>query len=79
MGMPAKGPGSPPAAITWSMPSACSRARWASTATNALTWGFSASIRSRAWAVKETAVRCPERTWAARSVARSMRKSMSIG
>jgi hypothetical protein len=76
IGMPASGPGSSPAAICSSIRAASASARSASTATKALTFGFSASIRSSAAWVSSRADTCFARTRPASASTVSPRKSM---
>ena len=78
IGIPASGPGSPPAAMTWSIAAACRSACSASTATKALTSPSSSSIAFRLCWTSSVAERSPSRTCRASSVTRSVRKSIAL-
>ena len=77
IGMPASGPGSSPRATRSSIAAASARARSPSTATNALTCGFRASMRPSACDVSSRAETSFERTRPARSASDSVRKSIA--
>ena len=76
MGIPARGPGSRPAAMTSSIRPAAARARSPSTATKAFNVGLSASIRPRACPTTSRAESSPDRTFPASPTTDSSRKSM---
>ena len=75
IGMPASGPTSSPASSRSSMAAACERALSASSATNALSCGFSTSIRSSACSVTAAALSVRSRTIAASASTVTVRKS----